>query len=1018
MPKTDLFKQPIAVAAIAVAAYFAFSGSKAGADAFVIAVPRADVRPAGKLLLDAATRQPAAAPMTMNFVRTPDAGGPDGKGRYLVAVNSGFGLLFNSKSKAQQTVSVIDLARSPEPAVVQTVYFPSPQSANVGVAFDKNVQTDGTYRMYVAGGNTNKIWMFGFDPKRPEPLAPANGPDKPVEADSIDVTAFAENAPSPDYNGNVAPVYPTGIAVSPRGDTIYSANNLGDTLGMISDIRESRRITRTDLHRGGSTQFLYPYDVKLVTRGQDVAKAYVSLWGDASIAVVRPNSSSRPSHITVDRHPTMMMLNKAQTRLFVVNSDADTVSVIDTATDRVVERINVRLSESELNGSSPEGLALSDDERTLYVANARANAIAVVALAAGPRLAASKLRGFIPTGNYPSALAIAGGRLFIANGKGTGVENSSLQINDSGLYPNMPNTDFPGTGYNRRGMYSVAAVTGNISVIGQPDEKELYAYTQSVMKNNGLLGREKRNIFPGGRSPFKHVIYVIRENRTYDQVFGDLASSGDGRKADGDSSVAIFGAGEAARSPGGKPQNVTPNARALARRFGLFDRFFVNDEASPDGHNWSTAAFSSDYIDKAFRWDYSGRGRTYDYEGFNRLPSYSPPTNQPPVALPNVSNLPVSGDDIAKFMKRYVPYLNGARDIGEPESLYLWDAAKRAGLTYRNYGEFIATVSQADIDEVNTRKPKKYPDLSPTVTAFASKKSLEGNFSPTARNFDQSTPDSMTVDSYRSGRESGGTIDATISRENADARFRGNSRFGEWQKEFRGYVADLQSGRGDKLPNLSIVRLSNDHTAGLHRDTPTPQFYVAENDYALGRMVEEVSKSPFWKDTAIFVVEDDAQDGPDHVDAHRSPALVISAYNRPGTLIHEMHNTVSLIRTMEICLGMPPMNFLDAHATPMDVFGPTADLRPYLSEMPDIDLDNLYPPQQPNATMAEFMRLTERQNLSHDDMADPREMNEIIWFSVRGKTPRPEIARLPVFELMIAGIKPDDDNEGENEADE
>ena len=251
MPKTDLFKRPIVAAAIAAAAYFAFSGPKAGADAFTIAVPRADVRPAGKLLLDATSRQPAAAPLTMNFVRTPDARGQDGKGRYLVAVNSGFGLLFNSKSKAQQTLSVIDLARSTEPAIVQTVYFPSPESANVGVAFDKNVQADGTSRMYVAGGTTNKIWMFGFDPKRPEPLVPANGPDKPVEADSIDVTAFAENAPSPDYNGNVAPVYPTGIAVSPRGDTIYSANNLGDTLGTVTDIRESRRITRIDLHLAG-----------------------------------------------------------------------------------------------------------------------------------------------------------------------------------------------------------------------------------------------------------------------------------------------------------------------------------------------------------------------------------------------------------------------------------------------------------------------------------------------------------------------------------------------------------------------------------------------------------------------------------------------------------------------------------------------------------------------------------------------------------------------------------------------
>ena len=391
---------------------------------------------------------------------------------------------------------------------------------------------------------------------------------------------------------------------------------------------------------------------------------------DGTIAAVYPNSGYKVIHIPVDRHPTMMLLNRKQTRLYVVNSNADTVSVIDTRNDRVVERINVRLSESEELGASPEGLALSNDEKTLFVANAKANAVAVIEL--GSR---SKLRGFIPTGNYASAVASVGDRLFIANGKGTGMENSSTVVNDSGLYPNMPNREFPGAGYNKRGMYSVAAVSGNISIVGVPDERQLFAYTQSAMRNNGLIGREKRNIFAGGKSPFKHLIYVIRENRTYDQVFGDLTASGDGRKADGDASVAIFGSGDAAKSPNGEAQNITPNARALAKRFGLFDRFFVNAEASPDGHNWSTAAFSSDYIDKAFRWDYSGRGRTYDYEGFNRLPSFEPPSNQPPVAFPPVFDLPASGTDIARYLKRYVPYLNGSRDVGEPESLYLWDAA-------------------------------------------------------------------------------------------------------------------------------------------------------------------------------------------------------------------------------------------------------------------------------------------------------------------------------------------------------
>ena len=989
-------------------------GSVAASDALAEQTIDRKTTPAGRFMVDAGTGLTAVAPLTMNFVRTPDRTGPDGKGRYLIAVNSGYGLQFNNKSKSQQTLSVIDLNLTPDPKVIQTVYFPNPQSANVGLVFNETAKPDGTYQLYLSGGYENKIWILGCDPTSSTPLAPANKPDTRFDSPSIDVSAFTENAPSPNYNGNVAAVYPTGLGLSPDGETLFVANNLADSLGMVSDLRDSRRLKRIDLHKAGSSQMLYPYDVKLLTSAKKVRKAYVSLWGDAAIAVVDPLRPNNIKHIAVERHPTLMLFNSRQTRLYVVNSNADVVSVIDTATDKVIESISVRLAEAQLVGASPEGLALSEDEQTLYVANAHANAVAMISLAKNPtKKEASKLLGFIPTGNYASAVAVVGNRLFIANGKGTGADNSSLTSNETGLYPNAPNANFSG----RNGMYSGVVVSGNISVVTAPDEPQLFAYTQTVMRNSGLIGREKKNIFGGGKSPFKHVIYVIRENRTYDQVFGDLAASGNGQKADGDPSIAIFGAGDTAKSPGGTKQDITPNARALALRFGLLDRFFVNAEASPDGHNWSTAAFSNDYVDKAFRWNYSGRGRTYDYEGFNRLPSYDPPSGRPPVALPSVFDLPASAEDIAKFQKKYVPYLQGDRDIAEPETLYLWDAAKKAGLSYRNYGEFVATVSAEDVREVNTRKPKDYPDVSSTVTAFATKKSLEGHFSPTGRNFDQSTPDSMSTDSYKAARESTVQIDPAILPDHSDPRFRGSSRFGDWQKEFKGYVSNLNSGKGEMLPNLSIVRLSNDHTAGVHKGIPTPQFYVAENDYAIGRLVEEVSKSPYWKDTAIFIVEDDAQDGSDHVDAHRSPGFVISAYNRSGALVHEFHNTVSLIRTMELCLGLPPMNFLDANATPIDIFTTTADLRPYSARLPTVALDNLFPPEKPSIAMLDYMRLTDQQDLKHADMANPRVLNEIIWFSVKGEIPMPGIARLPAFELMTAGVKPESEEE-EAEADE
>lgn len=985
------------------------------------------ITPAGKLLMDATTNLPAIGSLTVNFVRSPDHDAVDGKGRFLIAVNSGYGIEFNSKSKAQQSLSIIDLNAKPEPQVIQNIYFPAPNSANFGVVFNPQPVAENNYQMFVAGGFENRIWQFQFNPKDKQPVSHGNEPDKPLTAPFIDVSAFAENAPSPNYNRNVAAVYPTGIALSPNGDSLYVANNLGDTLGIVSDLRDTRSLTRINLRRENSTQFVYPYDVKVVPtqNSGDVSKIYVSLWGDGSIAVVNPKTTKLISHIAVDRHPTALILNKANTRLYVVNSNADTVSVIDTTTDKLIERINIKLAENSPVGASPEGLALSEDEKTLYVANAHANAVAVVSLASSKRNPAnsvnsanSKLLGFIPTGQYASAVAVVGKRIFIANGKGTGVENSSVIVNNSGRAPNMPNENFPPGRNNKRGHYNPSLVVGNISLVEVPSERQLLAYTQSTMRNNNLLGEKKTQLFKNGRSPFKHVIYVIRENRTYDQVFGDLQSAGDGSKADGEASVAIFGAGETAKSPSGKTQNITPNARSLALRFGLLDRFFVNAEASPDGHNWSTAAFSNDYIDKSFRWNYSGRGRTYDFEGFNRLPSYEPPANQPPGALPSVFKLPATENDMANYMKRYIPYLNGARDIGEPETLYLWDAAKRANLSYRSYGEFVATISEEDVREINQRRSKKYPDLSPNLTAFAAKKTLEEHFCPTFRNFDTNTPDSFTVDSYRAVKENALT-DPAITRENPDARFRGNSRFGEWQREFRSFVSDLQTGKGDRMPNLSIVRLSNDHTAGLHAGIPTPQFYVAENDYAIGRLVEEVSNSPYWKDTAIFVVEDDAQDGPDHVDAHRSPALVISAYNRHGELVHDFHNTVSLIRTMETVLGIAPMNLLDATAPPIDIFTDAPDFTPYKALLPEVSLDNLVPPNKTTAEMREFMKLTDEQNLEHADMANPRTMNEIIWFSVRGaETAMPEIARLPAFDLMKAGMLIESEEKEREESEE
>jgi YVTN family beta-propeller protein len=955
------------------------------------------ITPAGSLVQDLTTRQVAVGALPVDLVRSPDKLGPGGEGRFLLAVNSGYGIQFNAAAnRGQQSIAVIDLNVKPA-AVVQNVYFPSPQSVNVGVVFALAPQADGSHALYVSGGFENKIWIFRFQSESRTPISPASpGPNTTIEAPFIDVSGFAFVSNSPRYNSDRAPVYPSGIAISADGNTLFVANNLGDSLGIIEDLRGARKLKRVDLRKDAvGESFVYPYAVVVVHERGMVVKAYVSCWNENSVAVVYPGGSAQPfSRIAVGRHPTVMLLNPEQTRLYVANSNNDSVSVIDTRTDKEIERISVRLSEGVPAGNSPEGMALRGDD--LYVANAHSNSVAVIELSpkalgeASAREERSTVRGFIPTGQYPSALAVVGQTIFIGNGKGTGVQNSSVVVDNSGRVPNAPNDRFPvGTGLANKqgGQYSPSVVIGNISAVNLPEDPALSRYTQQVMRNNGLLGPRQPRLFPG-RSPIKHVIYVIKENRTYDQVFGDVEKSGDGTKADGEPSLAIFGAGDAAARPNGQRQDISPNHRALALRFGLFDRFFVNSEASPDGHNWSTAAFSTDYVDKAFRWQYSRRGRTYDYEGFNRLPNYEPVRGAPSMFGPTVKT-----EDVANFMRRFIPYLHGSRDVAEPETLYLWDAAARAGLTYRNYGEFVATLSEADVKAIKDNRAKSYPDLSPNVSAFPTKKSLEGRVNTEYRNFDMDTPDAMTVDSYRAAKD--GATDPLIN----------NSRLSVWLREFRTFAAERAAGTGDRLPNLSMLRLPNDHTDGIAAHKPTPQFLVADNDYALGLLIEAVSNSPYWKDTAIVVVEDDAQDGPDHVDAHRSVALLISAYNRPGALIHEFHNTVSLIRTIELLLGIEPMNQLDATATPINIFRAEPDLRPYKALLPTVALDNLLTPPPRDAATAYWMRRTEEQDMAHADMADPEILNRIIWFSVKGNTPMPEISRLPAFDAMRLGLQ-------------
>ena len=949
----------------------------------------------------------------MAMLQSPDTLGRNGKGRYLLVINSGYGVQFSEEtSKAQQSIAVIDLNASPEPVVVQNVYFPSPQSANIGLAFSHAPGPDGSFEVYVSGGFENKIWIFRFAAKAAAPLQPGSpGPDTKVEAPSIEISKPGE-ASTADYNKGKAPLYPAGLAVTADGDMLLTANNLGDSVTIVRGLRGARRMERIDLHHPGKPdENIYPYGLVAIGTGKS-ARAYVSCWNDSSIAVI--SLGGKPAvrkYIAVDRHPTAMVANADGTRLFAANSDGDSVSVIDTIADQEIERIDVRLAENALPGASPEGVALSADEKNLYAANAHSNAIAVVTLSEKARgghaaskaeeTAKSKILGFIPTGQYPSSVAVADGKLFIGNGKGTGFAASSMRVDNSGRTPNPPNAAFPPNQAKDRqgGQYSGSIVSGNISMVSLPDAPALAHYTQQTMQNDGLMDFAPPRLFAGD-SPIKHVIYIIKENRTYDQVFGDVKASGDGQAADGEPEFAIFGNAAASRRPDGTAQAVTPNHHALAQRFGLFDRFFVNSEASPDGHNWATAAFSTDYVDKGFRWEYSDRGRTYDWEGYNRLPDYEPPADL------KVGKF--KGDVLAALtdlLEKHIPYRQGFTDLAEPKTLYLWDAAARAGLTYRNYGEFVTVISAKDVEAAGQKRHKSYPDISNAVRAVANKESLEKHHSASFRSFDVTAPDSMTVDCYRIALNPTEPSDPAVTADNTNAKCRGNSRLGEWLAEFRGFLAEREAGHPDAMPALSIVRLPNDHTTGIKTGFPTPQFFVADNDYAVGRLVEAVSSSAYWKDTAIFILEDDAQAGPDHVDSHRSVALAISAYNRPGALIHKFHNTVSMIRTIEMLLGIAPMNQLDASAVPMDIFQEAPDLKPYKAVLPTIAADNLMTHKPKDKTSAEWMKKSMRQNYAHADLANPEILNAVIWFACKGnRSAVPESAQLPAYSAMRLGI--------------
>ncbi|MEZ5355575.1 MAG: bifunctional YncE family protein/alkaline phosphatase family protein [Bryobacteraceae bacterium] len=713
-------------------------------------------------------------------------------------------------------------------------------------------------RLFVSGGNQQSrrdparapIYVFGY----------ANGrlSDKP--AATLEETVPLEE------------IYWSGLAHHPKKDLLYAANRgLSPNAGNVAvfDTASSKLITRIPVQAS-------PYDVVISADG---ATVYVSNWGSDSVSVIDTATNRVTGTIEVGDSPNDLELGP-DGRLFVSCANDNTVVVVDTAKRRAVERITVSLFPRAPEGTTPNALHLDRATKTLFVANADNNAIAVARVAEAGE---SEVIGFIPAGWYPSALAIAGGRestLYIGNSKGMG-----SYANPRGPHSPLPPGD-EGNGSVKslqKGSINILSLANLKKQIG-PWTRQVYA---NVPYNDDLLANAKPPSAPsvvprevGAGSPIRHVIYIIKENRTYDQVLGDIP------KGNGDPRLTIFG------------REVTPNHHRLAEEFVLLDNLYCDGEVSVDGHSWSNSAYATDYNEK------------------NWPPQYGGHSNR-----------------------------GGMSEAYVPAAGQMWDLAKKKGLTYRSYGEYATRASDGTTMEA-----------SPGVGG------LLGHVAP--------------------GYKLPGMRDTDNAR--------------EFIREFDEYERNYDSADPNKrLPNYIVMSLPENHTRGTAPGQNTPRAMVASNDYAVGMIADRVSHSRYWPETAIFVIEDDAQDGSDHVDARRTVGLVISPYTKRGFLDSTLYTTSSMLRTIELLLGLPPMSQFDAAATPMyNALSATPDPTPYTHSKPALDMD------EKNTVTAWGARESLEMDFSDVDLAPMFALNEIIWKSVKGAdSPMP----LPVHRFWFPG---------------
>ena len=679
---------------------------------------------------------------------------------------------------------------------------------------------------------------------------------------------------------------PVGVATSGDGKTLYVAGGWGDKIAVVEHLDPAAMPTFFPLQEKD-----YPY---AVLPSADGKRLYVSLWGRAAVVALDAKSGEVLDTFNTPAHPTELLFGPDERTLFAACANSNSVAVIDLLEKKVREVITSSLFPTAPVGSTPNSIALSPDGRALLVANADNNNLAVFDVSVPGK---ARSLGCIPVGWYPTSVRFHGkeNRILVTNGKGLG-----SKANASGP---RPGSDLPPTIRE----YIGGLFKGTLSIIPPPSPADMARHTKTAYECSPLLAenaprnaeRASDNPIPakvGDPSQIKYCVYIIKENRTYDQVFGDMP------EGNGDKNLCIF------------PERTTPNHHALAREFVLLDNFYVESEVSADGHEWSMAAYATDFTEKTWPLTYRG--------GLGKL------------------KYPSEGQ---------------VGNVASSSGGYIWDRCEEAKVSFRSYGEFINNAKKAG--------EKAMPRL----------KSLEGRFDPEYHGYDLEYSD---------------------------------------QKRAARFISELKRfEEAGQMPRLQIVRLPNDHTMGSVVGKPTPTAMVADNDLALGKVIEAVSRSKFWKETAIFVVEDDAQNGSDHVDAHRTVALVVSPYTKRKYVDSHMYSTASLLRTVELILGLKPMSQFDTAALPMyDSFQAKPDITPYTHRPANVSLTAV------NGRSAWGAELSAKMDFSKEDAADDLLLNEVVWRSVRGpKSIMPPPVRAS---FVFAGPDDDDDEEEEDEDDD